>query len=92
MAKKDVERLESEGEQIYDDFLKLIFQEEDRMKIKMPNPRTNTLELFGVLSERGEKEWLIGAMCAEVASSAENGELFAQNGGLYKRITTIQEV
>lgn len=80
------------GERLYDAFLKKVFRQKDRLKIPVPNPRTNTLELFAVLSQRKEQEWLIGAMCAEIASSCENGEIFAQKGRLFRRITQIKEV
>ena len=73
----------NKGEKLYDSFIRKLFGR-NRMNIAVPNPRTNTLELFAVLDERGEKDLLIGAMCFEIAESIVPESLFAEKGELFK--------
>ena len=80
---KKENKLWDRGEKLYDDFIEEVFGR-NRMKVPVPNPRTNALELFAVLDKEGERDLLIGAMCLEISDAIMPESLFAEKGELFK--------
>ena len=71
-----IEKIWNKGEKIYDDFA-------SKFGIKYSTPRTNTLELFFVLKDKGEEELLLREMMTEFLTNLSDEEVVIENHRLY---------
>ena len=85
-----IKRLCDEGERLYDNFIENLFKK-NRVDIELPNPTTNTLELFALLNKKMDKMYLISKMCLELANNVDN-EFFAESGELFENITIRKKI
>ena len=75
----------TKGEKIYEEFAKCFGVK------KLSMPRTDTLELFALLEQKGEHALLLREMMKEFISNIDDVEIIVRKGKLFRK-TYIEEL